>query len=286
MTLEELNGPMVDYAMQQYQEVLKDPEHAMQQYEKMLKDPKHAMQQYQKLLKDPSFKRAMKPYQKVLDDPKLDHAIEQYQEQYKCQMKLKDALKLPSDAKSLDKKESDQMLEDLQGEWEVVPEADSKQTICPGAKMSSTVYERVFVNHDVLTLSGGKTKDGSPVKPQAQQIAFSRSGNKTLYIDKLGTVVTNFEPEKGVVSFKNAFGIELKWQRKLSEKSTVTEAAEDSSTKAKTDDTAKSSGKSGSKVKITKVTLDDVEDTKVLVQKQGLAAGSVLSPMGVGLAFD
>lgn len=286
MTLEELNGPMVDYAMQQYQEVLKDPEHAMQQYEKMLKDPKHAMQQYQKLLKDPSFKRAMKPYQKVLDDPKLDHAIEQYQEQYKCQMKLKDALKLPSDAKSLDKKESDQMLEDLQGEWEVVPEAGTKQTICPGVKMSSTVYERVFVNHDVLTLSGGKTKDGSPVKPQAQQIAFSRSGNKTLYIDKLGTVITNFEPEKGVVSFKNAFGIELKWQRKLSEKSTVTEAAEDSSTKAKTDDTAKSSGKSGSKVKITKVTLDDVEDTKVLVQKQGLAAGSVLSPMGVGLAFD
>ena len=72
----------------------------------------------------------------------------------------------------------------------------------------TTGFSKVFVNGTRMTFSGGPRNS-----TQTQTINVHKTPDGTLYLDNQGSVCTEFSPENGVVTVRNALGITIMWKR-------------------------------------------------------------------------
>lgn len=128
-------------------------------------------------------------------------------------------LKLPADASPVSASESRQLMEQLLGEWRIIPLGSA-----PGALFGgSNAYEKAYFEHGVVHLSGGFHSVGrrrhrrlAGLPTQSQPISFSRTADGTLYVDTQGTKVTTWAPERGEVLFETGLGHRMAYRRELS----------------------------------------------------------------------
>ena len=69
-------------------------------------------------------------------------------------------------------------------------------------------FSRVFVSGEKITFSGGPQG-----RTQLQTISVHRTPEGTLYLDDKGTVLTNFDPQNGVIEVNNVLGFKIMWKR-------------------------------------------------------------------------
>eukprot|EP00747_Dinoflagellata_sp_TGD_P075878 gnl/TRDRNA2_/TRDRNA2_158915_c2_seq3.p1 gnl/TRDRNA2_/TRDRNA2_158915_c2~~gnl/TRDRNA2_/TRDRNA2_158915_c2_seq3.p1 ORF type:complete len:261 (-),score=49.99 gnl/TRDRNA2_/TRDRNA2_158915_c2_seq3:302-1084(-) len=120
---------------------------------------------------------------------------------------------IPRSSVPLSDRETKEMLAKLQGKWVIQP----LDGISGGAFASAVTYTDVFVRGDSYTVTGGfhRTKHGSaPNPPQQNTFHMYRGPNKEIYIDFIGSMLTNMNFAGGEITLDNAMGIKALWQRK------------------------------------------------------------------------
>ena len=88
------------------------------------------------------------------------------------------------------------------GLWDVIPME------LPGNGRNTAGFSQVFVSGDKMTFSGGPYG-----RTQVQTISIHRTPEGTIYIDDKGSVLTNFDPQNGVIEVKNVLGFKIMWKR-------------------------------------------------------------------------
>ena len=54
---------------------------------------------------------------------------------------------------------------------------------------------------------------GAQGRTQVQTITIHRTPEGTIYIDDKGSVLTNFDPQNGVIEVNNVLGFKIMWKR-------------------------------------------------------------------------
>lgn len=135
-----------------------------------------------------------------------------------CLFRMSGGKGLPSDAEPLEENEAAEYLDKMQGEWRIIPmEGVSNETgvVTQSPYVANIAYDRAVVKGNKMILSGGAGHRGRPLPVQEQKISFSRSEDGTLYCDKHGSYIDNFDPENGIIDFVNALGMSLQWRRDM-----------------------------------------------------------------------
>ena len=89
------------------------------------------------------------------------------------------------------------------GLWELVP-----IELNPSKLVESISFQKVFVSDNKMTFSGGPN-----ARTQVQEISIHKTPSGTLYVDKSGTICTEFDPQNGILKFDNALGYKVMWKR-------------------------------------------------------------------------
>ena len=73
---------------------------------------------------------------------------------------------------------------------------------------NTIAFSRVFVSGEKMTFSGGPQG-----RTQVQTISIHRTPEGTMYFDDKGSILTNFDPQNGVIEVKNVLGFKIMWKR-------------------------------------------------------------------------
>jgi len=133
-------------------------------------------------------------------------------------------MKLPDDAVSLPTSEARTRMEEMLGEWRIVPLAAGNARFGFHTAAFQTAYVEAGnapglegVDLGKVTLSGGygRGRKGRmrALQPQTQPIRFSRTPDGTLYVDSLGTKVERWAAPQGEITFHSALGLRFAWRR-------------------------------------------------------------------------
>lgn len=122
---------------------------------------------------------------------------------------------LPEDAQDISgTAEGDLLLADLQGEWKIIPfnaavHANPNTGVAYQSRIRRIAYDTAYVNGTMLSLSGGNA-----ISPQTQQLFLSKTPSGTIYLDRLGSYITNWDKTKHEIHINNALNMTLIWKRK------------------------------------------------------------------------
>jgi len=108
---------------------------------------------------------------------------------------------LPPGATPLTSPEKEKVLNELAGEWDIVPVSND-------GKSDSIVFSKAFVTGSKITLSGGP--NGMTLD---QQIHLSRTPKGTIYIDKHGSCIEVWNKVLQEIRINNALNMILIWRR-------------------------------------------------------------------------
>lgn len=113
---------------------------------------------------------------------------------------------LPKDAAPIVSPESDQILGELAGEWDIIPVNTGGCILC-GSNMH---FSKVYFRGTAFTLSGGRRG-----RSYTQQLYLSRTPTGTLYLDKFGSYVTEWNKVSQEIHITTSNNGQQLWRRPL-----------------------------------------------------------------------
>jgi len=108
---------------------------------------------------------------------------------------------LPEDAVPLEPAERNKILRELSGSWRVTPTSS-------GVMGMTVKFNKVYVNGNNALFSGGRK--GST---QNRTLYLSRNPAGTLYIDKLGSLISSWDKAKHELHINNNLNMGMMWKR-------------------------------------------------------------------------
>jgi len=110
------------------------------------------------------------------------------------------------DATPISKEESDQIINSLQGTWDVIATPPDLTDGCSWGHAGAVQYERVIVTGGIMAVQAARRGVHS------RQIRLARDQDGILYLDNWGTKVVTLTPEQGYVETE-VHGYKAQWRR-------------------------------------------------------------------------
>jgi len=110
---------------------------------------------------------------------------------------------LPPDATPLISPEKEEVLNELSGEWDIVPVRGSNS-----AFGRTIAFSKAYVTGTQVTLSGGPR-----ARTQVQQLHLSRTPAGTLYLDNYGSYIESWDKVQQEIRINTAQNMILIWRR-------------------------------------------------------------------------